>query len=62
MLCKKLHIYIKNLPVVIIRIDHRREFDQDKFINYCDKNDISQHLRLLNKMELLKGKKTVEDM
>jgi len=33
----------KNLPVVIIRISHEREFGQNKFIDYCDKNDISHN-------------------
>jgi len=37
-LCRKFQI-LNNLPVVAIRIDHRREFDQDKFIDYYDKND-----------------------
>jgi len=38
-LCKKLHIS-KNLPVIAIRTNHGREFNQDKFIDCCDKNDI----------------------
>jgi len=37
MLCRKIS---KNLLVVTIRIDHSREFDQDKFVDCCDKNDI----------------------
>lgn len=31
----------KNLSVVVIRTDHGKEFDQDKFIDYYDKNGIS---------------------
>jgi len=41
-LCKKLQIF-KNLSVVTIRTDQVREFDQDKFTNYYDKNGISQN-------------------
>ena len=29
--------------MVAIRTDHRRELDQDKFINHCDKNGISHN-------------------
>jgi len=30
----------KKLLEAAIRTDHGGQFDQDKFINYCDKNDI----------------------
>ena len=29
--------------MVAIRMEHEREFDQDKLIDYCDKNDISHN-------------------
>ena len=29
--------------MVTIRTDHGREFDHDKFVDYCNKNDISHN-------------------
>ena len=39
-LCRKSQIS-KNLLVIAIMTDHRREFDQDKLIKYSNKNEIS---------------------
>ena len=32
-----------NLPIIVNKTDHGGEFDQDKFIDYCCKNDISHN-------------------
>ena len=45
-LCRKLQIS-KNFLVVTIRIDHGRKFNQDKFIDYCDKSGISHNFSAL---------------
>ena len=52
--------------VVAIRTDHGREFDQDKFIEYYDKNEIS-HNFLAPRTSQQNGvveinNRTVEDM
>ena len=39
-LCKQFQIY-KNLPIVSIRSDHGREFDQKVFITFCNNFGIS---------------------
>ena len=57
-LCTKLQDS-RNLPVVAIRTDHGREFDQDKFINYCEWISFLitfQHQGHCNKTELLRGR------
>jgi len=49
-LCRKLQIS-KHLSVVAIKTNHGREFNQGKFIDYCDKNDISHNLLVLKTLQ-----------
>ena len=41
-LCKQLQIY-GNSPIVFIRSDHGREFDQKEFTEFCNKHGIANN-------------------
>ena len=57
-LCKRLQNE-KGVPIVKIRSDHGKEFENARFESFCEKNGINrnfQPLKLLNKMGWLIGK------
>ena len=64
-LCRKLQISM-NLPVVAIKTNHGRGFDQGKFIRYNEKNGISNNLSAPRRSQqngVVKRKsRTLEDM
>jgi len=49
----------KDLKIKALRSDHRGEFQNEKFETFCEENGINHNFsapRLLNKMDLWKGK------